>query len=61
MNTTNLMLLIDTLNILLLTLMIMDFRAAYFRLKSQYEKLCSELQIEKDVENSTVQTLEDAE
>ncbi len=55
------MLLIDITNILFLTMIIMYFRAAYFRLKSQYEKLCSELQIEKDVENSTVQTLEDAE
>jgi len=36
-------------------------RAAYFRLKSQYEKLCTELQIEKDVERSTTKMLEDAE
>eukprot|EP00794_Sanderia_malayensis_P015259 gene15259-16834_t len=36
-------------------------RAAYFRLTSQYEKLCSELQIEKDLEGNVVQTLEDAE
>ena len=36
-------------------------RAAYFRLKSQYDKLCSELTVEKDVERSTMQKLEDAE
>ena len=37
------------------------YRAAYYRLKSQYEKLSTELQIEKDVERNTAQTLEDAE
>ncbi|XP_065062279.1 cilia- and flagella-associated protein 74-like [Rhopilema esculentum] len=36
-------------------------KAAYFRLKSQYDKLCTELQIEKDLEQNIAKTLEDAE